>query len=151
MSEETKNYKAERYNRRTLNRILADVFKENPLKEYGFEDLISLLNIEDNASKEMLQLVLNELVEGNKIQKNEAGNFQTVIKTGVVIGILDLSRKGQAFVREEQSGAEISVPNENLHNALHGDRVEIALSASKSGKQEGEVHSYFALSSSIAA
>ncbi len=139
MSEGTKNYKAERYNRRTLNRILADIFKENSMKEYGFEDLIALLNIEDNASKEMLQLVLNELVNDNKIQKNEAGNFQTVIKTGVVIGILDLSRKGQAFVREEQSGAEISVPNENLHNGLHGDRVEIALSASKSGKQEGEV------------
>ena len=139
MAEDTKSYKAERYNRRTLNRILTDIFKDNPTKEYSFERLTQMLNIEDSASSQMLQLVLNELIESGRILKNEEDKYQTVIKTGVVIGIMDLSRKGQAFVKPEGSDLEIFIPGENLHNALHGDQVEISLSASKSGRQEGEV------------
>jgi ribonuclease R len=140
MADDIKTYKAERYNRRTITRILTDVFKDNPMKDYSFEDLAALLGIEDSGSKEMLQLVVSELESSERITKNSFGNYQAVIKTGVVIGVLDLSRKGQAFVLPENSDIEIFIPSENLHNGLHGDQVEVSLYAgSKHGKQEGEV------------
>lgn len=140
MSDEIKIGKAERYNRRTLNRILSELFKENPMRDYSKDELIGVLEIKDAGSREMLDLVINELIDTNRINQNSEGNYHAVIKTGVVIGTLDLSRKGQATVTPDDSDIEISISSDNLHNALHGDKVEVSLFArSKDGRQEGEV------------
>lgn len=139
MADETKIGKAERYNRRTLTRILSDLFKDNPMRDYSEDELIGILDIKDAGSKEMLGIVLQDLQKNNRINKNSEGNYHAVVKTGVVIGILDLSHKGNAFVTPDDSDIEISIPNDNLHNALHGDKVEVQLSASVDGKQEGEI------------
>ena len=63
-----------------------------------------------------------------------------MVKTGVVIGTLDLSKKGFACVTPDESDIEIAISSENLHNALHGDKVEVSLFAhTDNGGQEGEV------------
>ncbi|MCQ2251831.1 MAG: ribonuclease R [Bacteroidales bacterium] len=139
MSEETRN-KVERYNRRTLTRVLSDLFKNNPMRDYSRDEIIDTLGITDEGSRQVLDLVIEELLNTNRINKNSYGDYHAQIKTGVIIGTMDLSKKGAAFVTPDESDIEIAISNENLHNALHGDKVEVSLFARTSdGSQEGEV------------
>ncbi len=130
----------ERYNRRTLTRILSDLFKNNPMRDYSTQELVDTLQIQDDASRQILDLVIKDLMDTNRISQNSYGDYHAQIKTGVIIGTMDLSKKGMAFVTPDESDIEIAISSENLHNALHGDKVEVSLFARTSdGSQEGEV------------
>ena len=141
MAEDIKNTKTlERYNRRTLTRILGELFKNNPMHDYSHDEIIETLEIRDDASKQILDLVLDDLQNTRRIAKNSNGDYHTVVNTGVIMGTLDLSKKGLAFVLPDDSDIEVAISNENLHNALHGDRVEVSLFAhTQNGTQEGEI------------
>ncbi len=130
----------ERYNRRTLTRILSDLFKNNPMRDYSSQELVETLQIQDDGSRQILDLVIKDLMDTNRISKNSYGDYHAQIKTGVIIGTIDLSKKGMAFVTPDESDIEIAISSENLHNALHGDKVEVSLFARTSdGSQEGEI------------
>ena len=141
MAEDIKNTKTlERYNRRTLTRILGELFKNNPLHDYTRDEIIETLEIRDAASTQILDLVIDDLIGTHRIAKGEGGTYHTVVNTGVIMGTLDLSKKGLAFVLPDDSDIEVAISNENLHNALHGDRVEVSLFAhTQNGTQEGEI------------
>lgn len=130
---------ADRYNRRTLTRILTDVFKNNPTWDFTAKTLGELLKIQDDKSMELLNEVLTSLKNSNRIVFDN-GSYRALVKTGVIIGTIDLSRKGSPVVRPDDSDEEILVMDNNLKNALHGDKVEVSLYARKdNGIQEGEV------------
>ncbi len=141
MSEDKKKNKTlGRYNRRTLDRILGELFKNNPTHDYSLDEIIETLEIRDDGSKQVLELVLDDMLATHRIAKNDNGEYHTVVKTGVIIGTIDLSKKGLAFVTPDDSDIDIAISNENLHNALHGDKVEVSLFAHiQNGTQEGEV------------
>lgn len=140
MQDNSKITTVERYNRRTLTRILAELFKNNPMRDYSVQELVDTLQIQDDGSRQILDLVIKDLMDTNRISQNSYGDYHAQIKTGVIIGTIDLSKKGMAFVTPDESDIEIAISSENLHNALHGDKVEVSLFARTSdGSQEGEV------------
>ena len=142
MAEDIKktNTKLERYNRRTLDRILGELFKNNPTHDYSTDEIIETLEIRDAASKQILDLVLEDLQNTRRIAKTDSGEYHAIVNTGVIMGTIDLSKKGLPFVMPDEGDIEIAIANENLHNALHGDKVEVALFAhTQTGAQEGEV------------
>ncbi|MCQ2249519.1 MAG: ribonuclease R [Bacteroidales bacterium] len=140
MEDNNKVTTVERYNRRTLTRILSDLFKNNPMRDYSTDELVETLQIKDDGSRQILDLVIKDLMDTNRISKNSYGDYHAQIKTGVVIGTIDLSKKGMAFVTPDESDIEIAISQEHLRNALNGDKVEVSLfAASADGRQEGEV------------
>lgn len=142
MAEDIKktNTKLERYNRRTLDRILGELFKNNPTHDYSTDEIIETLEIRDAASKQILDLVLEDLQNTRRIAKTDSGEYHAIVNTGVIMGTIDLSKKGLPCVMPDEGDIEIAIANENLHNALHGDKVEVALFAhTQTGTQEGEV------------
>lgn len=140
MTDNSKQIKVERYNRRTLTKVLGELFKNNPMRDYSMQEIVDTLGINDSGSRQILDIVVDELTKANRISKNSNGDYHAVVKTGVVIGTIDLSKKGFACVTPDESDIEIAISNENLHNALHGDKVEVSLFAhTDNGGQEGEV------------
>ncbi|MBQ5512351.1 MAG: hypothetical protein IIT83_01575, partial [Bacteroidales bacterium] len=80
MAEDIKNTKTlERYNRRTLTRILGELFKNNPMHDYSHDEIIETLEIRDDASKQILDLVLDDLQNTRRIAKNSNGDYHTVV------------------------------------------------------------------------
>ena len=145
MAEDIKktNTKLERYNRRTLDRILGELFKNNPTHDYSTDEIIETLEIRDAASKQILDLVLEDLQNTRRIAKTDSGEYHAIVNTGVIMGTIDLSKKGLPCVMPDEGDIEIAIANENLHNALHGDKVEVALFAhTQTGAQEGEVYCF---------
>ncbi|MBO4773095.1 MAG: hypothetical protein J5595_11205, partial [Bacteroidales bacterium] len=107
MAEDIKNTKTlERYNRRTLTRILGELFKNNPLHDYTRDEIIETLEIRDAASTQILDLVIDDLIGTHRIAKGEGDTYHTVVNTGVIMGTLDLSKKGLAFVLPDDSDIE---------------------------------------------
>ncbi|MCQ2975346.1 MAG: ribonuclease R [Bacteroidales bacterium] len=127
-----------RYNKRTLLRIASEIFRTNPTKEYTIEQLEYILDINNDNSKQLLKDVLQELIDTTRISC-ENNLYKTVIKTGVIIGTIELC-KGGGIVHPDDSDVSINIEEQNLNNALDNDRVEVSLFASTTdGKQEGEV------------
>lgn len=73
-------------------------------------------------------------------KKSEQQASNIVEHRGIIIGTLDLSKKGNAVVHQEDSDNLIYISPENLKNGLNNDTVEVALFALQEGKdQEGEI------------
>jgi len=73
-------------------------------------------------------------------KKSEEKANNIVEHRGIIMGTLDLSKKGNAVVHQEDSDNLIYISPENLKNGLNNDTVEVALFALQEGKdQEGEI------------
>lgn len=135
---ETKSPITERYNKRTLLRLISELLKANPTAEYSKKQLLEYLKINDKEAKELFEQTIAEMLEQNRILY-ENNKYKAVFKTGVIEGVIEL-KKGGGIVRPDDSDIEIFVDERNLNNALTNDRVEVSLYASTNdGMQEGEV------------
>ena len=135
---ETKTPITERYNKRTLLRLISELLKANPTAEYSKKQLLEYLKINDKEAKELFEQTIDEMVEQNRVLY-ENNKYKAVFKTGVIEGVIEL-KKGGGIVRPDDSDIEIFVDERNLNNALTNDRVEVSLFASTNeGMQEGEV------------
>lgn len=83
---------------------------------------------------------LNELSKSKKIIRIKGGKYVVGASLRITQGIIQITRKGFAFVTDERTGEDIFVSQQNLNTALDGDMVEIQLFAVSRGKsKEGQV------------
>ena len=115
---ETKTPITERYNKRTLLRLISELLKNNPTAEYSKKQLLEYLKITDKEAKELFEQTIAEMLEQNRILY-ENNKYKAFIKTGVIEGVIEL-RKGGGVVRPDDSDLEIFVDERNLNNALTG-------------------------------
>lgn len=97
------------------------------------------------SSRGEIAAALSTLVAQGEIKETKKGklrlNEDTKKPMGIrVIGKVDLTRAGSAFVTSDQSDEDIFIPKHNMNNAFDGDTVEVAVLKSKPGKRpEGQI------------
>lgn len=135
-----KTKKLQKVNKRTLRKIILETTAKNPTKQYNYKQIASRFEIKDADSRRLISVVLNDLKKENKLEEVSKGKFRFHTKAGNVQGIIDLSKKGKAFVMSDEVEDEIFISTSNLHNSLHGDKVEVHVYARRKKSQlEGEV------------
>jgi ribonuclease R len=83
---------------------------------------------------------LNELSKSKKIIRTKGGKYVVGASLRITQGIIQITRKGFAFVTDERTGEDIFVSQQNLNTALDGDMIEVQLFAVSRGKsKEGQV------------
>ncbi len=88
-----------------------------------------------------LQQVLSELVEEGKIEVSKRGKY-TKQEGKSLCGIFTGNARGFGFVTVEGETEDIYIPEDEIHGAIHGDKVKIALLPKKPGsgkRREGTV------------
>ncbi len=119
-------------------------FKNNPGAGLKSKKLAHLLNITEDHSYASLKAQLHSLVEeGVLIRDGKRYLMFTPAANAAVIGTLKIAREGYGFViPDSKKMTDIFIPERNLHSAMTGDRVEVAISKSQKQKAknlEGEV------------
>jgi ribonuclease R len=113
-------------------------------EEYSTKQLIKKLELRDASTKAMLDTVLQKLVQSGSVSKNPRNFYSSTKEPEFIEGTVDYVNPRFAFIVPDDKEAhpqDIQVKEQDLKNALDGDKVRIMIhpSAGRSGRKEGKV------------
>lgn len=127
-----------------LQRLMLQIFKENPKKQFNPKQLGNKLGASN--SKDAIVHALGKLTEAGYLAP--LGDFKFKLKQApaqflkkkTLTGYVDMTRSGSAYIECEGHEDDIYVSSKNLGPAIHGDLVEISTWVPRGrSKAEGEV------------
>ncbi len=140
MSKKNKKKNKEFLDKKTLTQLIIEIFSQNPTADFNYKQVAKRLNIKDPNSRQLITGILYELKEKELLNEISTGKFKLAGKSGYVIGRVDMTNSGFAYVVSEKMSEEVFVSQENLHHALNGDLVKVYLFARRKRRMlEGEV------------
>ena len=128
------------FNKKDLKKQILEIFYQDPEKILTYKLIATTLNISDQSTIQLVNAVLEELTDDGYLQQKERGKFSMKAKTGYIVGKVDMTQKGYAFVISDEIEEDVFIAGPNLNRALNGDKVRVYLNAIRKRKQpEGEV------------
>ncbi len=128
------------WNKRQLTREILKVFSENSKLILNYRQVSKKLNIKGEALKQRIQQTMVELAQLEQLKEISRGRFIYTTKETYIIGSVDLTARGAAYIVSDDMEEDIFVSQNNLLHALNGDIVKVFLYAIRRGRQpEGEV------------
>ena len=128
------------WNKRQLTREILNVFSDNSKLILNYRQIAKRLNVKGEALKLRIQQTMVELAQEEHLQEISRGRFIYNAKETYIVGKVDLTTKGSAYIVSDDSKEDIFVSQQNSRHALNGDIVKVFLYATRMGRQlEGEV------------
>ena len=118
-----------------LRIAVADLFKKNPDKKYSSGQIAAILNVSN--SKDSISDAIAKTSKRSK--RPDSSKRRTDKKSKSVIGHVDMTKTGSAYIVTSEESKDIFVPQKYLNTALHGDTVELAINGYSRGKPIGKV------------
>src|SRR5690554_8141969 len=88
--------------RSELKSMIQDVFYNNPKKTYNYKQLAALLNVEKKSGRQMVEVLLFELMESGFLSEVSAGRFKLLSRGMQLVGKVDMTASGAAYRSEER-------------------------------------------------
>ncbi len=115
-------------------------FQRNSNEPMNYKQVSKRMGINDDATRRHVPHALQELVDEKQIIETEPGRFKLNYEMGSVVGKVDLTVHGYAYIISPESDEDIFVSQKHLREALHGDTVKVHLFARRKGSRlEGQV------------
>jgi len=136
--------------RDTQNQLVNDVLKvfaENPGQSFNYKQISAKLFSNEQANKQLLDVLLNDLVNRGALKEIKRGKYQinpAIVKfhntKSYVTGIIDMKPSGKAFLISSETDEDVLIFSNNTNRALNGDKVKVYIFPKRKGKRtEGEV------------
>jgi ribonuclease R len=127
-------------NTEALKRKIQQVFTEAGRKMLNYKQIARRLDMEGTEVYNAILLALKQLEAENIIEEIEPGRYMAALTHHFVVGTIDMTQSGHAYVRRDDGGEDIYIGADFKNTALHGDTVKLVLFAHHvNGKQTGEV------------
>lgn len=127
-------------NKRNLTNQVLSIFNQNEGKILNYKQLSKLMGINDEATRRLLNSCLVELAISGDLTETSRGKYCMRRKASCIVGIVDMTSNGSAYIVSEEIDNDIFVSANNLHHALHGDTVKVYVySNRRNSNVEGEV------------
>ena len=130
------------------NAILS-IYGENPFRPMNYKQICKVLAIKDAAGKDVVYHILIDLFEKGILMEerpyryvlNPAYLEEYGPKKQYVEGTVDMKSTGKAYViLDDEAGEDVFIAAGNTGQALHGDRVKVAMFPKRKNKKpEGEI------------
>ena len=135
-----KNKEEAPFNKKNLKTEVLAVFYADPQKLYNYRQLARQLNIKDADTMRLINVVLDELCETDKLDQIQRGKYKLKTRGSFATGKVELQPQGFGFVHSEEIDQPILISQRNLNHAMDGDLVKVYLFARrKKHYPEGEV------------
>lgn len=119
---------------------IQQLFRKNPRKPYNVKEIATKLGINNKEGKHAVEFHIGKLIQQNELEETQQGKYRLVSKGGYIIGKVDLTAYGTAYVISPESQEDIFISASNLNHALNGDTVKVYLFAKNPKRRpEGEV------------
>jgi ribonuclease R len=128
------------FNKKYLFEEIYKFFKQNPTKLYNYKQVASELNITDQSTRILLNVLLEDLVERGLLAQLERGKFKLKNANNAITGTVDFTQGGAAYVISEEIEHDVYIAERYTNAALNGDTVKVHLFPNRLGKKpEGEI------------
>ena len=135
-----KKKKIRKITKQILQSQILNILRKHPKKSFNYKQLSKQIGLGDESSKLLVQVVLNELEENEKIISVSRGKYKLKSQSSIVEGIIDITSSGNAYVTVENINYDIFIHGKYLPNVVSGDSVEVSVFSSyKSRRLEGEI------------
>jgi ribonuclease R len=115
------------------------VFNNNPKKLYNYKQLASDVGITSEAERMLINQLLIDLKNQDFLQEVERGKYKLKSTDKYLIGKIEITQSGSAYVISEESENDIFIAQQNVRGALNNDIVKVYLLPTRGRKPEGEV------------
>ncbi|WP_295840925.1 ribonuclease R [uncultured Apibacter sp.] len=124
---------------RNLKRNILNIFIKNPNKQYNYKQIATILDYKNPRQREFVIQVLHSLVSEKQLLEIKIGKYQINSQKEYVIGKIDFSQNGNAYLIIEGLEKDIFIPKGKTGKALQNDTVKAIVHQFKNRKPEGEV------------
>jgi ribonuclease R len=116
------------------------VFQRYPNEPMNYKQVAKKMGANDETTQKRIPNILEELKEEKQLNEAERGRYHLSYETGCVVGKVDMTAHGYAYIISAESEDDVFVSQKNLRESLHGDTVKVHLFARRKGtKLEGQV------------
>jgi ribonuclease R len=124
------------------------IFTKSPSRTLNYKQVAANLGIKDKASKDLVNIILVELIEDGSIVEIRPGKYKLNPEyiselpqmKKYITGRVDMKGTGKAYIINDEGGEDIYIASNNTSRALNGDRVKVLLFPKrKDHKTEGQV------------
>ena len=124
----------------TLKKQVQRVFTEAGRKILNYKQVANRLDIDSTEGKNEVLLAMKQLAKENLIEEIDAGRYVTLFIHQFILGKVDITQQGSAYVKPEEGGDDIFIGANFKNTALNGDTVKVSLFAHEvNGKATGEI------------
>ncbi len=128
------------FDKKALKNSILAIFGANPNQPRNYKQISNLLLIKDTNEKKLVNDVMREMVEDDNLTEVSRGKFRLKSQSGYIIGRVEMTNSGYAYIHAENFEDDIFVSQKNLNHALNDDLVRVYLFAKrKKYHHEGEV------------
>jgi ribonuclease R len=110
------------------------VVRDSPRGPMKPKAISRALNLSSSHYRELKDR-LSELTSEGRLYRVKGGRYAVPERISLVTGRVSLIRKGDGFVRSEETGEEVFVPERDLESALDGDRVVVRVESHPKGRK----------------
>lgn len=129
-----------RLNKAGLKKTILGIFYENTGKIFNYKQVAAIIEVKDEMSRHLINVVLMELRDADNLEEVERGKYRLKSHGGIVTGIIEINPKGYGEFNCEEIGKPVFISEANMNHALDGDTVKVRLYARrKRSITEGEV------------
>jgi len=148
MSKKQKNQKARPRGKNAFADSVLSIFTKEPFRAYNYKQVAASLGLLDKASKDLVNIILVELIEDGVIQELRPGKYkisQSFVKETpqlkkYITGKVDMKGTGKAYIINDEGGEDIYIAPNNTSRALNGDKVKVLIfPRRKDRKIEGQI------------
>jgi len=124
------------------------IFTKPPHRTYNYKQVAASLGVKDKASKDLVNIILIELLEEGSIVEIKPGKYrispeyaaETPHLKKYITGTVDMKGTGKAYITNDEGGEDVFIAPNNTQHALHSDRVKVLLfPRRKDRKIEGQI------------
>jgi ribonuclease R len=148
MSKQKKNQKSRPRGKNAFADSVLAIFTKQPYRAYNYKQVAASLGLKDKASKDLVNIILVELIEDGAIQELKPGKYkispsfikETPQLKNYITGKVDMKGTGKAYIINDDGGEDIYIAPNNTSRALNGDRVKVLLFPKRRDhKTEGQI------------
>ena len=124
-----------------LKKEILIFFSQNTDRSVNYKQLAKALGYEDEESKKLINQLLIELAEEEKVRETDRGRYAAKIERRFETGIIEVTSRGNGYFITEEGEEDIVIGKKSLKHAMNGDTVKVLVYPPKSAaaQPEGEV------------
>lgn len=123
-----------------IEKAILGVLREDRLKQFNYKQLSAKLGIQDHHERDMVLQSLASLRKQDLVEEPSRGKFRYKHTDHFIVGKVDLTTKGSAYVISEELDQDVYITPRNTLHALQGDIVKVLMYAQRKNKKpEGEI------------
>ncbi|MDR1198533.1 MAG: ribonuclease R [Prevotellaceae bacterium] len=125
-----------------------EIFKSNPNKNFNYKQISRIAGVKTDEERRQVQEILKEFTRQKTLKRTSKGKFKLNVQRKtqqrrikrVIIGRVDMTANGYAFIISDEIEKDVFVSQHNLNHALHNDKVKINIyNTKRTSRYEGEV------------